>query len=82
MSKTLPVQKNDIIDIVFEDLTHEGSGVAKIDGYPLFIPNGLPGEKATVKVIKTNKNYGFGRLLEIKERSPYRVEAPCLIYKE
>ena len=82
MSKTLPVQKNDIIDIVFEDLTHEGSGVAKIDGYPLFIPNGLPGEKAIVKVIKTNKNYGFGRLLEIKERSPYRVEAPCLIYKE
>ncbi|MCM3361281.1 23S rRNA (uracil(1939)-C(5))-methyltransferase RlmD [Niallia sp. MER TA 168] len=82
MSKTLPVQKNDIIDIVFEDLTHDGSGVAKVDGYPLFIPNGLPGEKAKVKVIKTNKNYGFGRLMEITERSPYRVEAPCLIYKE
>ncbi len=38
MSKTLPVQKNDIIDIVFEDLTHEGSGVAKIDGYPSLSP--------------------------------------------
>ncbi|MGP7819448.1 23S rRNA (uracil(1939)-C(5))-methyltransferase RlmD [Niallia sp. 01092] len=82
MSRTLPVQKNDIIDIVFEDLTHDGSGVAKVDGYPLFIPNGLPGEKATVKVVKTNKNYGFGRLLELKEKSPYRVEAPCSIYKE
>ena len=82
MSRTLPVQKNDIIDIVFEDLTHDGSGVAKVEGYPLFIPNGLPGEKAKVKVIKTNKNYGFGRLVEIQERSPYRVEAPCPIYKE
>lgn len=82
MSRTLPVQKNDIIDIVFEDLTHDGSGVAKVDGYPLFIPNGLPGEKAKVKVVKTNKNYGFGRLLELQEKSPYRVEAPCPIYKE
>ena len=82
MSRTLPVQKNDIIDIIFEDLTHDGSGVAKVDGYPLFIPNGLPGEKAKVKVVKTNKNYGFGRLLELQEKSPYRVDAPCPIYKE
>ncbi|MFT8319625.1 MAG: 23S rRNA (uracil(1939)-C(5))-methyltransferase RlmD [Bacillus sp. (in: firmicutes)] len=81
MSRTLPVQKNDTIDIVFEDLTHDGAGVAKVDGYPLFIPNGLPGEKATVRVVKTNKNYGFGRLVEMKEKSPYRVEAPCPIYK-
>lgn len=82
MSRTLPVQKNDIIDIVFEDLTHDGSGVAKVEGYPLFIPNGLPGEKAKVKVVKTNKNFGFGRLMEIQEKSPFRVEAPCPIYKE
>ncbi|MFD0826144.1 23S rRNA (uracil(1939)-C(5))-methyltransferase RlmD [Neobacillus sp. M.A.Huq-85] len=74
MSKTLPVSKNEYIDVVFEDLTHDGAGVAKVDGYPLFIPNGLPGEKAKVKVIKVNKGYGFGRLVELHEKSPYRVE--------
>ncbi len=82
MSRTLPVQKNDYIGVIFEDLTHEGAGVAKVDGYPLFVPNGLPGEKAKVKVIKVNKGYGFGRLIETYEESPYRVEAPCPIYKE
>lgn len=82
MNKTLPVQKNDYIDVVFEDLTHEGAGVAKVDGYPLFVPNGLPGEKAKIKVIKANKGYGFGRLIETYEESPYRMEAPCPIYKE
>ena len=46
MTKTIPVSKNDYIDVVFEDLTHDGAGVAKVDGYPLFVPNGLPGEKA------------------------------------
>ena len=76
MTKTLPVQKNESIEVVFEDLTHDGAGVAKVDGYPLFVPNGLPGEKAIIKVIKVNKGYGFGRLMEITEASPYRVEAP------
>ncbi|HJV17770.1 MAG TPA: 23S rRNA (uracil(1939)-C(5))-methyltransferase RlmD [Bacillales bacterium] len=74
MKRTLPVQKNEYIDVVFEDLTHDGAGVAKIDGYPLFVPNGLPGEKAKVKVIKANKGYGFGRLIELYEKSPFRVE--------
>ncbi|WP_102272861.1 23S rRNA (uracil(1939)-C(5))-methyltransferase RlmD [Cytobacillus massiliigabonensis] len=82
MNKTVPVQKNDYIDVVFEDLTHEGAGVAKVDGYPLFVPNGLPGEKAKIKVIKANKGYGFGRLIEMYKESPYRVEAACPIYKE
>ena len=82
MTKIVPVQKNDYIDVVFEDLTHDGAGVAKVDGYPLFVPNGLPGEKAKIKVLKVNKGYGFGRLIEIIEASPYRIDAPCPIYKE
>lgn len=82
MTKTIPVQKNDYIEVVFEDLTHDGAGVAKVDGYPLFVKNALPGEKAKIKVIKVNKGYGFGRLEEIIEPSPYRVDAPCPIYKE
>lgn len=82
MKRTLPVQKNDYIDVIVEDLTHDGAGVAKVDGYPLFVPNTLPGEKAKIKVIKVNKGYGFGKLIEIYEESPYRVKPSCLIYKE
>ncbi|WP_062106123.1 23S rRNA (uracil(1939)-C(5))-methyltransferase RlmD [Bacillus niameyensis] len=78
----LPVQKNQIIDCTFEDLTHDGNGVAKIDGYPLFIPNGLPGEKAKVKVTKLNKGYGFGKIIELYEESQYRVLPECPIYEE
>ncbi len=80
--KIAPIQKNDYIDVVFEDLTHEGAGVAKVDGYPLFVPYGLPGEKAKIKVTKLNKGYGFGRLMELYEESPDRVEAPCPIYRQ
>ncbi|MGS2778653.1 23S rRNA (uracil(1939)-C(5))-methyltransferase RlmD [Robertmurraya sp. GLU-23] len=82
MTKTIPVQKNDYIEVIFEDLTHDGAGVAKVEGYPLFVKNALPGERAKIKVIKVNKGYGFGRLEEILEQSPHRVDAPCPIYKE
>ncbi|AGK52123.1 23S rRNA (uracil(1939)-C(5))-methyltransferase RlmD [Bacillus sp. 1NLA3E] len=82
MSITLPVQKNDYIEVDFIDLTHDGAGVAKVDGYPLFVANALPGEKAKIKVTKVNKGYGFGRLIEVIEKSQYRVDAPCPIYKE
>ncbi|WP_047979596.1 23S rRNA (uracil(1939)-C(5))-methyltransferase RlmD [Ornithinibacillus contaminans] len=75
-----PVKKNDTVTIRFEDLTHEGNGVGKINGYPLFVPYGLPGEEATVKVIKVNKNFGFGKLLEVKNPSPERVEPPCDVF--
>ena len=80
--QTPPVEKNETIEVTFEDLTHEGQGVAKVDGFPLFVPYGLPGEKATVKVVKLQKGYGFARIMEMGEASPDRVEPPCPIYKE
>ena len=75
MAKSVaPVKKNETIILEFEDLTSEGSGVGKIDGYPLFVPFALPGEKAKVLVVKANKNFGYGKLLEIIEESPERVK--------
>ncbi|MCL6587348.1 MAG: 23S rRNA (uracil(1939)-C(5))-methyltransferase RlmD [Anoxybacillus sp.] len=78
----IPVTKNDYYDVTFEDLTHDGAGVAKIDGFPIFVANGLPGEKAKIKVIKVKKGYGYGRLIEVYEPSADRVEAPCTVYKQ
>ena len=77
-----PVAKNEYYDVVFEDFTHDGAGVAKIDGFPIFVPNGLPGEKAKVKVVKVKKGYGFGRLIELYEKSEDRMDAACPIYKQ
>ncbi|PPA68961.1 23S rRNA (uracil(1939)-C(5))-methyltransferase RlmD [Jeotgalibacillus proteolyticus] len=76
----LPVKKNDVTDLRIEDLTHEGHGVGKIDGYPLFIPNALPGEQVRVKVVKTSKNYGFGRVMDWHNKSQDRVVPPCPVY--
>ena len=41
----MTVKKNDRLTVFVEDLTHDGQGVAKVDGYPLFIKGALPDEK-------------------------------------
>ncbi|WP_010308533.1 23S rRNA (uracil(1939)-C(5))-methyltransferase RlmD [Kurthia senegalensis] len=77
---TAPVKKNDQLSVYIEDLTHDGAGVAKVDGYPLFIQGALPGETCTVHVLKPLKNYGFAKIVEIEEASPHRVEPPCPVF--
>ncbi|WYP27532.1 23S rRNA (uracil(1939)-C(5))-methyltransferase RlmD [Alkalihalobacillus sp. FSL W8-0930] len=83
MSKiTPPVQKNQTLDVTITDLSHQGAGVAKHEGYTLFIPKALPGETCEVKVTKTSKGYGFARLMQIHTPSPDRADAPCPIYDQ
>ena len=72
-NQALPVTKNEKIKVTFEDLTSEGLGVAKVDGYPLFVVDGLPSEQAMVKVTKVGKSYGFARIEERLTSSKDRV---------
>ncbi|WP_112179854.1 23S rRNA (uracil(1939)-C(5))-methyltransferase RlmD [Paraliobacillus zengyii] len=76
----VPVKKNEEITLHFEDITHEGNGVGKINGYPLFVPYALPDETAKVKVIKVKKNFAIGKLIELEKTSSERVEPPCNVY--
>ena len=39
------LKKNDIVEVEIVDLTHEGAGVAKVDGLVFFVENALPSEK-------------------------------------
>lgn len=73
-TRSLPVQKNQTLKVTIEDLTHDGFGVAKIAGYPIFIENTLPTEKAEILVIKVGKKFGYGKLQKLLEKSPDRVE--------
>lgn len=77
---TPPVKKNEEIIVTCTDLTHEGNGVAKVGQYPLFVPYLLPGEEAKVRVVKVNKNFGYGKLISVKEKSEVRVEPPCNVF--
>lgn len=75
------LNKNDVFTVDICDMGTEGQGIAKVDGYALFIKDAVIGDKAVVKVMKTMKNYGYARLMEIMEPSPYRVAPVCDVAK-
>ncbi len=68
------LQKNDIVEVEIVDLTHEGQGVAKVDGLVFFIENALPTEAIRMRVLKVKKNIGYGKVEEYLQTSPHRVE--------
>lgn len=76
------VSKNEYYTKTVTDYTHEGMGVVKIDHYPIFIPDVLVGEEVEVKVIKANKKFGFGKLINVIKPSENRIEPPCPYYYE
>jgi len=71
------VEKNEYYDVEFIDMTHDGMGVCKIEGFAVFVANALKGEKAKIKITKVNKSFGFARLIEIESESPFRKEPIC-----
>ena len=75
------VEKNNeyILDII--SVGYEGEGIAKIDGYPIFIEGAILGERVKVLIVKVKKNYAYGKLLEVIESSAERVEPKCKVYK-
>ena len=78
---TVPIEKNKeyIVDII--DNGFEGEGIAKIDDFTIFIPNAIKGEKIKVLIVKVLSSYAYGKIIEIIEKSPNRVEIDCPTYK-
>ncbi|GKT03133.1 23S rRNA (uracil(1939)-C(5))-methyltransferase RlmD [Furfurilactobacillus entadae] len=74
MKFTAPVTKNEQYTADIIDLTYQGMGVAKIDDFPIFVANALPGEKVVMAVTKVAKSYAFGRVVTFIEESPDRVK--------
>ena len=73
----MEIKKNNDYEIVIEDMTMNGEGVGRINGYALFVKDAITGDKIIARAVKLKKNYGYGRLMEIIEPSPYRVASPC-----
>lgn len=75
------MEKGEILsEVVIEDLSHDGRGVGRVQGYAIFIPGALIGERVQIVMEKTNRRYGEGRLQAILHPSPERVQPPCPVF--
>ncbi|AYM02818.1 23S rRNA (uracil(1939)-C(5))-methyltransferase RlmD [Levilactobacillus yiduensis] len=82
MKTKAPVSKNERLDVTITDLTYQGMGVAKVDDFPLFIENALPGEDITIQVTKVQSHYGFARAISWQSESADRVKDVDKTYRQ
>ena len=67
--------------VEIEKLSNLGFGIAKIDGYVIFVEGACPGDKAKIKIGKKNKNFANAKILEVIEPSKDRVAPICPMQK-
>ncbi len=72
---------NGIYECVIEDYTAEGQGVARIGGCAVFVPNAILGERCRVRIEKVGKTWAAGKITELLESSPHRVNRQCAVAK-
>lgn len=68
------------LDLEITSLTNMGQGVGRADGWVVFVPGVIPGEKVRVRIFRNHKNYSDADLVEILEPSPQRVTPGCPIF--
>ena len=76
------VKKNDelIVDII--DYGANGEGIAKINGYTIFVLGALKGEKCKIHILKVLKTHAFAKVIQIIEKSSKRVEPDCRTFNK
>jgi len=77
----IPVNKNEEYIVEIIDNGFEGEGIAKIDGFTIFIPGAIKGEKLKVLIVKVLSSHAFGKVLEVIESSNYRSNIDCASYQ-
>jgi len=72
-----PIKKDAVLELTLTSLALGGSGVGRAGDLVVFVPGGYAGERVRVRVLKRRTSWAEATLLEVLERSPERVPAPC-----
>jgi 23S rRNA (uracil1939-C5)-methyltransferase len=67
-------RNGDELELTVESFANGGNGVARRDGYVVFVQGGVPGDRLRARVIKSKRDYGEARAIELIEPSPDRIE--------
>lgn len=76
----MDITKNDEYTLAIDGYTSEGCGVGRINGYPVFIPMTVRGDIVKAKIVKAEKNYAYGKCIDILKPSDKRKEPICPHY--
>ncbi|MDQ4081938.1 MAG: 23S rRNA (uracil(1939)-C(5))-methyltransferase RlmD [Actinomycetota bacterium] len=75
-----PVERDQELELEIESLAYGGNGVARLNGFVVFVRRGLPGDTVRARVTKVKRNHAEALAVEVVRGGPQRVDAPCAHY--
>ena len=75
-----PVRKDQELELEIDSLAYGGNGVARLNGFVVFVRRGLPGDTVRARVTNVKRNHAEALAVEVIQQGPERVEAPCVHY--
>ncbi|MZG31218.1 MAG: 23S rRNA (uracil(1939)-C(5))-methyltransferase RlmD [Nitrospinae bacterium] len=76
----IPVKRGDRLELDVETMASSGDGICRHEGYTLFAPGGLTGDRILGKVIKLTPRFGVLDILKRIDSSQDRIEPPCPVF--
>jgi 23S rRNA (uracil1939-C5)-methyltransferase len=70
---TIRPHRGDELTLTVDTLAYGGAGVARLEGYVVFVQGGIPGDTVRVEVGKSKRAYAEARVLEVVTPSPDRI---------
>ena len=75
-----PVTRDQELELTIDSLAYGGNGVARLDGFVVFVRRGLPGDTVRARVTKVQRRHAEALATEVLRAGPSRVHAPCAHY--
>jgi 23S rRNA (uracil1939-C5)-methyltransferase len=77
-----PIAKDEELELKIDSLAYGGNGVARLNGFVVFVKRGLPGDTVRARVTKVKRNHAEALAVEVVEAGAPRAPAPCKHYPE
>jgi len=77
----IPVKGGDQLPLTVDTLASSGDGIGRHEGYTIFIPGGLTGDRVMAHITKTTPRFAVSRIVERLESSPHRIEPACPVFE-
>lgn len=63
-SRPVPVEEGGVYDVTIQDIARQGDGIARIEGFVIFVPGTKVGDEVRIKVERVLPKFAFGSIVE------------------
>ncbi len=63
-SRSVPVEEGEVYDVTIQDIARQGDGIARIEGFVIFVPGTKVGEEVRIKVERVLPKFAFASVVE------------------